>query len=424
MFAFAFALAPAVKTTDRVSMLSFLVVFVCAFVYVAVLLGTGNQDGRGNGRVKLLLALFCPFWAGHVASELISNLEGANLGVTADTWTMTGPQDEPSFAALLAITAVSIVLWAILAPVTEAASSDDSTALKTLLCRRGQCSRKRRRSGGESCWKSGSGVDNSTPSMSLNSPGTRMGDLCSLENGYAPLQGHRSENFAPCVFNAGHHEPIPTEMLDAVCVKVEGLTKIFSSSWSSWLFGDRCSFGRYCCCRRSKAKKNSHESSTKEFKAVDGLSVELCMGQIFSLLGHNGAGKTTTISIMTNALKSTSGEVIYRFGGESLRLSDEDALPLIARRTGMCPQHNILWNECTPREHLRLFARLKGVPPSEVEEAISRLLEQIALPPGDEDRPVGTLSGGNQRKTSLGIALVGDPTVVLPLKPTHPHSSL
>jgi ABC-type multidrug transport system ATPase subunit len=46
---------------------------------------------------------------------------------------------------------------------------------------------------------------------------------------------------------------------------------------------------------------------------------------------------------------------------------------------GICPQFDILWNELTAKEHLKLFATLKGVPPRQIEQEADRLLEEVKL---------------------------------------------
>lgn len=70
--------------------------------------------------------------------------------------------------------------------------------------------------------------------------------------------------------------------------------------------------------------------------------------------GTNGAGKTTTISILTGMLKPTSGTAFVN--GQSIR---ED-MASIRQNLGVCPQFDILWPDLTVREHLELYAAIKG----------------------------------------------------------------
>jgi ATP-binding cassette, subfamily A (ABC1), member 3 len=90
------------------------------------------------------------------------------------------------------------------------------------------------------------------------------------------------------------------------------------------------------------------------FTAVKDLNVKMYTGQIFALLGHNGAGKTTVISMLTGLLSPTAGEA-QAFGHDIF--SD---ITSVREFLGVCPQHNILFDMLTPREHLEIFSDFKG----------------------------------------------------------------
>ena len=90
------------------------------------------------------------------------------------------------------------------------------------------------------------------------------------------------------------------------------------------------------------------------FTAVKDLSVKMYTGQIFALLGHNGAGKTTVISMLTGLLTPTSGEA------EVFGLDVFADITSVREFLGVCPQHNILFDMLTPREHLEIFSDFKG----------------------------------------------------------------
>lgn len=87
--------------------------------------------------------------------------------------------------------------------------------------------------------------------------------------------------------------------------------------------------------------------------AVDNLSVSMFKGQITALLGHNGAGKTTTMSILTGLYTPTSGKALVN--GHSI-LDDMEG---VRQSLGLCPQHNVLFDRLTVKEHLKFFIRLK-----------------------------------------------------------------
>ncbi|EOD36771.1 hypothetical protein EMIHUDRAFT_449089 [Emiliania huxleyi CCMP1516] len=128
--------------------------------------------------------------------------------------------------------------------------------------------------------------------------------------------------------------------------------------------------------------------------AVADLSLRILDGECFGLLGVNGAGKTTSIGMLTGEFPPTRGGAWV--GGFSIatQLPRED--PLLERMTG--------------RELLTMFARLKNLDEAALPGLVQSLIEQVTLTPF-ADRVCGAYSGGNKRKLSLAIALVGDPSV-------------
>eukprot|EP00041_Stephanoeca_diplocostata_P037453 m.1419052 g.1419052 ORF g.1419052 m.1419052 type:complete len:1793 (-) comp25039_c0_seq8:263-5641(-) len=162
----------------------------------------------------------------------------------------------------------------------------------------------------------------------------------------------------------------------------------------------------------SDLKKDYHTSLFKKPKrAVNGVSVGIAHNECFGLLGVNGAGKTTTFKILTGDENLTDGHAFLK--GHDIT-TDMNA---VRQHIGYCPQYDALIDILTGREILAMFAALRGVPaatiPGEVESLISFLmLEKHA------DKPSMTYSGGNKRKLSTGIALVGSPKVVFLDEPT------
>ena len=142
-------------------------------------------------------------------------------------------------------------------------------------------------------------------------------------------------------------------------------------------------------------------SSTKY--AVRNVSFACPMGERFGLLGINGAGKTTILGVLTNDISATQGEVYI--GG--LPLSDPRTKTLI----GYCPQVDPLLEAMNSFETLYFFGRVRGIPHLVLEKRIEELIDQVGLRKHAK-RPCGTYSGGNKRKLSLAIALIGNPKVV------------
>lgn len=113
----------------------------------------------------------------------------------------------------------------------------------------------------------------------------------------------------------------------------------------------------------------------------------------------NGAGKTSTLSMLTGDIKPTSGDAFVN--GYSV-IAD---LPIVQKQIGYCPQFDPLLDLMTAREHLQMYAILKGVPEKAVNAAVDEMLEAVGLQKY-ADTVAGSYSGGNKRKLSLAIALV------------------
>ncbi|RUP48908.1 hypothetical protein BC936DRAFT_143659 [Jimgerdemannia flammicorona] len=132
---------------------------------------------------------------------------------------------------------------------------------------------------------------------------------------------------------------------------------------------------------------------------------------IFGLLGPNGAGKTTLISILTGLYEPSAGQARLAGFDISTEMSD------VYRSIGVCPQHDILWDDLTVGEHLYFYARLKGVPPNREQQVVQQSLQTVSLVPF-ENRLSKGLSGGEKRRLSIAIALIADPSVVFLDEPT------
>ena len=140
--------------------------------------------------------------------------------------------------------------------------------------------------------------------------------------------------------------------------------------------------------------------------AVHGLWLGVRTGERLGLLGVNGAGKTTTLAMLCCDVAPTSGDAVV--DGASVRGAPQDVQRLI----GYCPQKDPILELLTVREHLLLYARLKGMPEGVVHAAVESTWRRVGLGPF-ADRPAGTLSGGNKRKLSLAIAIVGNPVACI-----------
>ncbi|XP_058142595.1 phospholipid-transporting ATPase ABCA3 [Dasypus novemcinctus] len=139
--------------------------------------------------------------------------------------------------------------------------------------------------------------------------------------------------------------------------------------------------------------------------AVDRVTLAVQKGECFGLLGFNGAGKTTTFKMLTGEEAATSGDAFV--GGHSVG-SD---VGKVRRRIGYCPQFDALLDHMTGRETLVMYARLRGVPERHIAACVEHTLRGLLLEP-HADKLVRTYSGGNKRKLSTGVALIGEPAVI------------
>lgn len=161
---------------------------------------------------------------------------------------------------------------------------------------------------------------------------------------------------------------------------------------------------------RKVYEKSSESKSGEDVVAVDHLDLDLYSSQIFCLLGHNGAGKSSVIGMLTGLFEATAGTIEVL--GHDLGTETDQA-----RQTmGVCPQHDVLFEKLTCIEHLRIFAGIKGCV-DESDSAFEELLRLVDL--GDKRNGIASeLSGGQKRKLSLAIALVGDPKFLILDEPT------
>ncbi|KAH9907489.1 P-loop containing nucleoside triphosphate hydrolase protein [Xylariomycetidae sp. FL2044] len=139
--------------------------------------------------------------------------------------------------------------------------------------------------------------------------------------------------------------------------------------------------------------------------AVENVTFGVQHGEVFALLGPNGAGKSTTISLIRGDIQPSLN------GGDVLVENTSVTRHRAAARShlGVCPQFDAI-DSMTVLEHLRFYARIRGIP--DVEHNVRAVLQAVGLE-AFSTRMAGALSGGNKRKLSLGIALMGNPSVVL-----------
>ena len=184
-----------------------------------------------------------------------------------------------------------------------------------------------------------------------------------------------------------------------------------------------------------KDKTNPMKKVKMEVQAVDGLNLDVEENMICCLLGHNGAGKTTSpappppthtpqremicvfaVSLTLKhgckpAMKLLAGLEAPDSGMASVGGFDVVADREVMRQNlGMCPQHDILYDELTNMEQLLLYGSMQGLSDDEAISEANRLLEAVGLTSKAGDLAC-QMSGGQRRRLSLAVSLIGNPRV-------------
>ena len=141
---------------------------------------------------------------------------------------------------------------------------------------------------------------------------------------------------------------------------------------------------------------------------VDDVSFALQPGEVFGFLGPNGAGKTTTIRMLVGLIKPTHGTVTVC--GYDVRRQFEQALRCI----GCIVENPDLYRFMTGRENLEHFARMLGVPRTEIERVAALVNLDHRL-----DQRVGTYSLGMRQRLGIAQAMLGSPRVLILDEPAN-----
>ena len=151
---------------------------------------------------------------------------------------------------------------------------------------------------------------------------------------------------------------------------------------------------------------------TKQYQdvtAVDNLNLQVAQGELFALLGINGAGKTTTIKMLSGLTQPTHGEAYIN--GQSITAGT------IKSMIGVSPQETAVAPNLTARENLTLMCGIYGFSQEKTKSKIEETANKLGLQ-SVFDRKAGKLSGGWQRRLSIAMALIGEPSVLFLDEPT------
>lgn len=148
-----------------------------------------------------------------------------------------------------------------------------------------------------------------------------------------------------------------------------------------------------------------------DYTAVNNLSLTIKQGELFSLLGVNGAGKTTTIKMLSCLLDPTAGDATLL--GNSITKNSDKVKAVI----NVSPQETAVAPQLTVRENLEFIASVYGAKKSEAKTKAQEMLEHFDLVEVAKNK-AKTLSGGQQRRLSIAMALITNPEILFLDEPT------
>ena len=151
-------------------------------------------------------------------------------------------------------------------------------------------------------------------------------------------------------------------------------------------------------------KNGGNVDENKCVIAVKDLWYSVPRGQVFGFLGVNGAGKTSTLSMLCGKFPASQGQAFIN----QIPISNQIAC---RRMIGYCPQFDAIFDLLTAREHLIVYGLIKGLNKEQLNEQSETLMESLTLSPY-KDKRAGTYSGGNKRKLSVAMAMIGEPPIV------------
>ncbi|MDL2297859.1 ABC transporter ATP-binding protein [Synergistaceae bacterium OttesenSCG-928-D05] len=148
-------------------------------------------------------------------------------------------------------------------------------------------------------------------------------------------------------------------------------------------------------------------------QAIRGISLEVPLGKIVTLIGANGAGKSSTLRSIAGLVKSKSGTISWKEKNITTMLPEE----ILAQGVALCPEGRRIFPQLTVLENLKLGAYIRS-DKNAVEESIERAFKLFPRLKERSWQKGGTLSGGEQQMLALARALMSDPELLMMDEPS------
>lgn len=143
-------------------------------------------------------------------------------------------------------------------------------------------------------------------------------------------------------------------------------------------------------------------------RIVERLSFEIFPGEVFAFLGANGSGKTSTIRSLLGIYEASTGELLI----QGKKLTPEDASIV-----GYLPEERGLYTRAKVLDTMTYFGELKGMDRNDAKHEALAYLERVDLA-DKANVKLKKLSGGQQQKVQLGVAIMGNPKLLILDEPT------
>ena len=148
------------------------------------------------------------------------------------------------------------------------------------------------------------------------------------------------------------------------------------------------------------------KSKNKNIIALKNINLKVKKGECFGLIGLNGSGKTTIFKCITQEISYDNGNIFIN----AKNIYDNNNK--LNEVFGYCPQTSPIFEYLTVYENLEFYSRIKGIKKTKVDSLVNLMIREMALEEF-KDKLSGKLSGGNKRKLTVAIAMIGSPPILL-----------